>query len=75
MTKEYSRQKFTTNVYPVLALKRESMMGDDNHYRYYKNPIIIDNISYYISSQWIEDSREDLINYYLERRNRLDKEQ
>ncbi len=64
MQKEYTRENFRKVVYPVLAMSREANRGSSRTYRYYKNPIKVDSIDYYISSQWFDESREDLIRWY-----------
>lgn len=64
MTKEYSRQNFKKVAYPVLALSYDSNRGQSDHFRYYRQPVNIDGIDYFISSQWFDASRADLIAYY-----------
>ena len=64
MTKEYSRQNFKQVVYPVLALSYDSNRGQSDHFRYYRQPVNVDGIDYFISSQWFDASRADLIAYY-----------
>ena len=64
MTKEYSRQNFKRVVYPVLALSYDSNRGQSDHFRYYRQSVNIDGTDYFISSQWFDASRADLIAYY-----------
>lgn len=64
MSKEYTRTTFTHVNYPVLALSRDANRGDSRTYRYYKTPVTNNGINYYISSQWFDESREDLIKYF-----------
>ena len=63
-TKDYSRNTFKKVVYPVLAMSRDANRGDSKTFRYYKKPVVVDGVEYYISSQWFDDSREDLITYF-----------
>lgn len=64
MTKDFARMTFKKVVYPVLALSREANRGDSRTFRYYKIPINVNDIDIYISSQWFDESREDLISYF-----------
>lgn len=64
MTKEYARSNFTKVVYPVLATSRDANRGESKNYRYYKTPISINGVDFYISSQWFDKSRKDLITWY-----------
>ena len=64
MTKDYTRETFKKVVYPVLALSREANRGDSKTFRYYKAPVNVNGVDIYISSQWFEESRTDLIRYY-----------
>ena len=64
MTKDNSRKTFKRVSYPVLALLREANRGDSKTFRYYKVPVNVNGVDIYISSQWFEESRTDLIRYY-----------
>ena len=64
MTKEYTRTTFKKVVYPALAKSRDANRGNSTHFRYYKTPVNADGVDIYISSQWFDDSRSDLIAYY-----------
>ena len=64
MTKEYTREHFKKVVYPVLALSRVANRGDSKTYRYYNSPVIVNGINIFISSQWFDESREDLITFF-----------
>ncbi len=64
MTKDFSRKTFKKVVYPVLALSRDANRGDSNKIRYYKKPIKLNDTDIYVSSQWFDESREDLISYF-----------
>ena len=67
MTKKYTRETFKKSVYPIFANSRDSNKGDSRTYRYYKTPINVNGSNIYISSQWYEESRDDLINYFREK--------
>ena len=69
MTKEYTRITFKKVVYPALAMSRDANRGDSKTYRYYKTPVNVDGVDIYISSQWFDESRSDLIAYYKQYRN------
>lgn len=62
--KEYSRSTFRKNVYPVLADSKFDNMGNINKIRYYASPVAVNGNLVYISSQWFEDSREELIKWF-----------
>lgn len=64
MTKDYTRETFKKVVYPVLAFSRDANRGDSKTFRYYKTPVGVNGVDIYISSQWFEESRADLIRYF-----------
>lgn len=64
MAKEYTREHFKKVVYPALALSREANRGDSKTFRYYKTPVNFNGTDLYISSQWFDESREDLISWF-----------
>lgn len=63
MTKEYTRN-FKGVFVPILATRRDANMGGGTKYRYYKTPITYNGKNIYISSEWYEDGRQDLINWF-----------
>ncbi len=67
MTKDYTRERFKRVVYPVLALSRKANRGDSKVFRYYKTPINVNGTNLFISSQWFDMSREDLISYFKDK--------
>lgn len=69
MTKDFSRATFKRVVYPVLALSRDANKGDSKTYRYYKSPVHVNGLDMFISSQWFEESRADLVRYFQEKVN------
>lgn len=65
MSKEYSHNLFSALYYPVLTFDRE-MYSNNGMKRFYKDGVNIDQKTYYISSEWFEEDRNALINWYLE---------
>lgn len=68
MTKEYTRETFSKVVYPALAERRDAHMGKGTKIRYKKDPVIANGRTIFISSEWFEDSKPDLIAWYRERK-------
>lgn len=64
MTKEYTRAKFKKVVYPVLAESKNANRGNSMQLRYYKDPVVVNGKNYFITSQWFEESREDLLIWF-----------
>ena len=64
-TKEYAH-RFARVTYPMIALSRDAHKGNGTKYRYYKEPIVYRGKSVYISWEWFDESREDLIRWYKE---------
>ena len=62
--KEYSKQLFSKTDYPILADNRDANMGNSNVIRYRKNPVVFNNKKIYITTQWFEDNRNDVISWY-----------
>lgn len=62
--KEYSNQLFSKTDYPILAGNRDDNMVNSNVIRYRKDPIIFNGKSIYITTQWFEENRNDLISWY-----------
>lgn len=62
-TKEYTRN-FKGVFVPILATSRNANMGSGTKFRYYKNPIVYKGKNFYISSEWFEESRQDLISWF-----------
>lgn len=63
MAKEYTR-RFKGIFVPILATHRDANMGGGTKFRYYKNPIEYKGKNYYISSEWYEEGRQDLIKWF-----------
>lgn len=64
MTKEYTKATFTNIFYPVLAESKNANRGNSTQLRYYKDPVVVNGKNYFITSQWFEESREDLLNWF-----------
>lgn len=63
MTREFTHN-FKGVTVPILAMRRDANMGRGKKLRYYKSPITFEGKNYYISSEWYENSRKDLIKWY-----------
>lgn len=63
-TKEYSRETFPKIVYPVLADSRDANRGKSSKLRYRKTPVNYKGKDIYISNEWFDFNREDLISWY-----------
>lgn len=61
-TKAYSKEIFNLN-FPLLV----QLDGEYDKVRYYRDPIVINNIEYVLCSQWFNKDRELLINWIKER--------
>lgn len=65
-SKEYTRRTFSKVVYPVLANNREDNMGKGKKMRYYRKPVQVGGKDIFISSEWFDESRQDVIDWYKE---------
>lgn len=63
-TKEYSKQLFSRTDYPVLAENRNDNMGNSDVIRYRKDPIVYKGKNIYITTQWFDANRNDVILWY-----------
>ena len=64
-TKEYSKQVISKIVYPILADNRSDNMGNSSKLRYRKNPVVMpDGRQLYITQEWFDYFREDLLKWY-----------
>ena len=68
MTKEYTRHFKGISV-PILATQRDANKGTGTKFRYYKSPITYLGKEFYISSEWYEESRQDLIKWFKKHYN------
>ncbi|MGN1457314.1 MAG: hypothetical protein ACI4XP_05085 [Acutalibacteraceae bacterium] len=62
--KNYSKCLFPKNYYPVLADSADAHQGNSKTSRYYKDPVIVDGKKVFISTQWFEDDRDNLYEWY-----------
>lgn len=62
--KNYSKRLFPQNYYPVLADSVDAHRSKSKTTRYYKDPVIIDGREIFVSSQWFEDDRDNLLEWY-----------
>ena len=62
--KEFCRKMFYKVVYPVLANKREDNKGKGKKCRYYSKPVQFRGKNIYISTEWFDESRKDLVEWY-----------
>lgn len=64
MTKDYSHAIFHSTHYPVLADNVNAYKGNGSTKRYRNTPIRYKGKDLYITTQWYENSRDDLIKWY-----------
>lgn len=62
--KDFSRKAFYKVVYPVLANNREDNKGKSKKNRYYSKPVQFKGKNVYISTEWFDESRKDLVDWY-----------
>jgi len=62
--KVYTKGKFNKTDYPAVANNREDNRGGGSNIRYRKESLEIEGSEVYISTQWFEGNRKDLINWY-----------
>ena len=63
-TKEYTKKLFDRTDYPALADCRDANRGNSNHIRYRKSPLIFNGKEIYITTQFFEDERNEIIQWY-----------
>lgn len=63
-TKEYTKQLFSATDYPIVADRRDANKGNSNQIRYRKKPLVFKGKELYITTQWFEPNRSDLIRWY-----------
>lgn len=62
--KNYSHNLFNKLNYPVLSQDRDAYSNGGIVKRFYKDSVEVKNVQYFISSQWFEEDRDDLIKWY-----------
>ena len=63
-SKTFTQKKFSGMYYPVLANHRNDNQGNSNNIRYRKAPLTFEGRDVYISTQWFEINRKELISWY-----------
>lgn len=63
-TKEYTKQLFSGVDYPVLADNRNANRGNSSHIRYRKKPLVYEGKEIYVTTQWFDKNRDDVIKWY-----------
>lgn len=63
-TKDYSREIFSRIAYPVLADTRDANKGRSRKLRYRKTPVNYKGKDIYISSEWYDFNRDELVRWY-----------
>ena len=69
LDKSYTAAKFKGTNYPFLSLSKDAYMSASGTKRYAKTPVNINGNDYYITTQWFEKGRDDLIDWYLKHLN------
>ena len=62
--RRYSKSLFDKTDYPVLADSSDAHMGNGRHKRYRVKPVKRNGVDIYISTQWYEGNRAELIAWY-----------
>lgn len=65
-TKEYTKKLFKSTDYPAIANNRDDNMGNSTQKQYRAKPIIFEESNIYISTQFFDSDREDIIDWYKE---------
>ena len=63
-SKEYTKRLFPATDYPALANSRTDNMGNSNQKRYRAKPIVFNGENVYVSTQFFNSDREDVIDWY-----------
>lgn len=63
-TKDYTKQLFHATDYPAVANNRTDNMGNSTQIRYRKKPLKFGEIEIYISTQFFDSDRENIIDWY-----------
>ena len=65
-TKEYTKKLFNKTDYPILANKRDDNRGNSKVLRYRAEPVQFGDKKIFVTFQWFEDNRTDIIAWYKE---------
>lgn len=63
-TKEYTKQLFNYTDYPIIADRREANKGNSKQIRYRKKSLTFKGREIFVTTQWFEENRSDLISWY-----------
>ncbi len=63
-TKEYTKRLFNKTDYPILADNRNDNKGNGKQIRYRAEPVTYDGKRIFVTTQWFEDNRRDIIDWY-----------
>lgn len=63
-TKEYTKQLFSHTDYPIIADSRDANKGNSKYIRYRKKSLTFMGKEIFITTQWFEKNRTDLIIWY-----------
>ena len=63
-TKANTKELFNASDYPALADNRNDNMGNSTHKRYRTKAIRFNGVDVYVSTQFFESNRNDIINWY-----------
>ena len=63
-TKEHTKELFRHTDYPALADRRDANKGNSSHIRYRKNPLIFEGKELYVTTQWFDDDRDAIVQWY-----------
>lgn len=63
-SKVFTQKQFSGMYYPVLANQRNDNQGNSANIRYRKQPLIFEGSEVYITTQWFEINRQELITWY-----------
>lgn len=63
-TKKYTKELFSASDYPILADSRDANKGKSSQIRYRKKPVVFKGKEIYVTTQWFEKNRDDVINWY-----------
>lgn len=65
-TGEYTKKLFVNTNYPAIADSRDAYMGNSKVKRYRSNPIKFENTNIFITTQFYESDRDEVIRWYEE---------
>lgn len=65
-TKEYTKKCFYRSDYPILANSRLDNRGNSRTIRYRKESVTYKGTKVFVTTQWFDENREDVIRWYKE---------